>query len=159
MQIVELYTEEDIARMKNKILRWTVGLGIFGGLALAACIIMAAVSTTATAEKLEIASILVSAAAGWVVIYDALFVVIAGKRELSHAQMLHTEERIRREGSPVVTDKRLKIRKSIIAKRVRLPGSDDRILVCESVAKKLSKANATAIYTAHGYVAAYEVAP
>ncbi len=155
--VIELYSDEDVARLRQKIKRWTVGLCILAGIALAVCIAMAAIAGTATADQLEFATIAVSTVAGWVVIYDAIFVVSAKRKELSHAEMLKSEQWERMKGRPVLTGRQVRIKKSIVAKQVELQGSGQEVLVCETKAKILEKADAIAVYTAHGYVAAYEV--
>ncbi len=160
-QIIELYSDADVARLEGRVKRWTIGLWALAVGALAACIAMAAMAGTETAKRLELLSIAVSTGAGWIVIYGGVFVVAAGRRELRHIQMLRTEERVRQEGSPALTGQRVRIQKSITARRVELRdrGPVRQVMVCESKAKALEKAGASAVYTTHGYVAAYEVTP
>lgn len=160
-QIVELYGDSDMARLKRRIKGWTVGLCVLAVAALVACIAMAASVRTENATRLELTAVAVSTVAGWIVIYGAIFVVAATRRELTHAEMLHREPRERVVGAVTVTKERLIIRKSITVRRVEVCGADGtrRLLVCESRAKKLAAGDAAAVYAAYGYIAAYEVKP
>lgn len=159
VQIVELYSDEDLTRLRARVKTWIIALSLIGTAGLAACIVMAASAGTATAERLEQITILTSTVAGWVVLYGVIFVVTAGIRELRHARMLRDEERIRQEGTPSLTKERVRIKSSITARRVKLSGAEGspRILVCDSRSKVLNNPKIKALYTVHGYVAAYEV--
>ena len=150
--IVELYGEADLQRLRRRVKGWIIALCSFSAAALAACIVLAALTNTANARRMELTAIIVSIIAGWIVVYCSCFIAAAGKRELEHAKMLTKEERTRIAGTPVVTDQRVAIRKSITARRVEVEG--ERLLVCESRAKSLE--GAKAVYAAHGYIAAYE---
>ena len=160
-RIVELYSDAELARLERRIKRWRIALWVLAAAALAACVGMTALTDTGNAARMETAVIAVSTLAGWIFIYGRNFVVAAGRRELSHALMLREEERQRVEGTVTVTGERVVIRRSITARRVEVTedGKTTRLLVCESRAGKLAAAGAVALYTAHSYAAAYEVAP
>ncbi len=162
VQIMELYSDSDMSRLGRKVSVWTRTLCGVAAAALAACVIMAATANTANAGRMELGAVATSTVAGWFVIYCGIFVVSRAKRELAHAKMLKQETRERVEGTVTVTRERLAIRKSIIALRVDVAGSagTKRVLVTEQKGEALAKAAAagvSAVYTAHGYVAAYEV--
>lgn len=161
MRITELYSEKDIVRLKRKIDVWSVVTGVVAAAALAACIALVSATGTANAQRMELLTVAVSTAAGWICIYIMAFVVTAGRRELVHANMLRTDERRRVEGEVAVTKERLIIRRSIAVRRVevRTAGETSRFLVCDTRAKCLESAKAVAVYIANGYVAAYEVEP
>ena len=161
MRIVELYSDEDRARLRAQIRRRRVTHAVIAVAALAACIAMIACTNTRNAGSMELAAILVSTVAGWIVIYGSVFVVWARRRELRHADMLHEGEREAVRGTVTVTDERIAIRRSITARRVEVRGDGEvqRLLVCESRADALAAADASAVYTVHGYAAAYEVSP
>ena len=159
MSIVELYGEAELQGLRRKVKGWVIALCALAAIALAVCIVLAALTDTANAQRMELAVILINIAAGWVIIYCAAFIAAAGRRELEHAEMLGKEERVRITGTPTVTEQRVVIRRSITARRVEVQGEGGeihRLLVCESRAKALKDANAAALYAAHGYVAAYE---
>ena len=158
-RIVELYSDGDLARLEQRTKRWRRILWALALGALAACVAMAAMTVTENAERMELAAIAVSTLAGWVVIYGRIFIVTAGRRELGHAKMLREEERERVEGTVKVTAERFAIRGSITVRRVEVQGPQGtrRLLACESRAQALAASGASALYTAHGYAAAYEV--
>ena len=158
--VTELYTDADMERMRQKGMIWRRALCVLAGAALAVCVSLALLAGTENALRMELAAAAVSTVAGWIVIYGVLFVVTPLRRELAHAAMLRTEERQRVEGEAAVTDERFTIRKSVTVRRVVVTRGEEtrRLLVCDSRAEALKAAGAAAVYTCHGYVAAYEVA-
>lgn len=157
-QIIELYSDGDLARLERRVKAWRLALWILALAALVTCVTLIRLTTTGNAAGMERAVIVTSTLAGWVVIYGKVFIVTAGRRELGHARMLREEERQRVEGPVTVTAERIVIRSSITARRVEVPaGESRRLLVCEGRANALAAAEASAVYTTHGYVAAYEV--
>lgn len=159
-KIVELYTDGDIEKMERQIKNWRRALLILGAAALAVCVTLAALTNTLNAMKMELTCVAVSTAAGWLVIYFAVFKVAAGRRELRHARMLREDERERLEGDVRLTGERFRIRKSVVVRRAEVRpenGEPRKILVCEARAKMLEEARPTVVYAVHGYAAAYEV--
>lgn len=160
VKIVELYSDADMEKLKKRVKVWTVALIALGAAALAVCVVLAALTNTLNAMRMELSCAAVSTVAGWLVIYFAVFKVSAGRRELRHAQMLRREGRERLEGTVTVTREGFAIRKSVPVRRVEVrsaKGEPRRILVCQSRAKALEEARPAAVYAAHGYAAAYEV--
>lgn len=159
--IVELYSEADLARLRQQIRRRRAVDAAIAVAALAICVALIISTRTRNAARMELATIIVSTLAGWIVIYGSVFTVMARGRELRHATMLREEERQTVCGDVVVTDERIAIRKSITARRVEVrgEGETERLLVCEERAQALAAAGASRLYTVHGYVAAYEVSP
>lgn len=159
--IVELYSEEEVERLTRRIKRHTTFLAILAAAALAACITLAALAGTANAGRMELAAVLISTVAGWVCIYDGVFIVVAGRRECSHADMLRTEPRTRLAGKVTVSRERLRIRNSVTVCLAEVDtGEADgprRIYVQEDHAQLLKDARVVAVYTAHNYAAAVEV--
>lgn len=157
--IVELYSDADLDRLTKQIRQRCAANSLIAAAALVACIAMIACADTRNAASMEVASIIVSTVAGWIVIYGSVFVVSVRRRELRHAAMLHEEERQTVSGVVMVTDERVVIRRSITARRVEVRGEKEtqRLLVCESRAAALAQAGADTVYAVHGYVAAYEV--
>ena len=160
-RIVELYSDSAMTRLERRIMGWRILLWALSAGALAACLGMIARTGTANAARMELAVICVSTLTGWVVIYGGIFVVTAARRELAHAKMLRREERQAVSGAVTVTKERVAIRNSITARRVEVvtDGQTRRLLVCETRADALASAGAAVLYTAHSYVAAYEVTP
>lgn len=158
-EIVELFSDEDLARLRRQIRRRWAAHGLLAIVALAACVVMIARTDTANAARMELATIIVSTLAGWIVIYGTLFVVVPRQRELRHAMMLRSEARQEVSGAVTVTGAQVAIRKSITARGVEVRGDTEtqNLLVCQTRADALAASGATKLYIAHGYVAAYEV--
>lgn len=159
--IVELYSDEEIERLRRRVRRHTVFVAALAAAALAACIAFAVLANTANAGQMELAAVLTSTLAGWVCIYDGTFIVGAGRKELAHADMLRTEPRTRLAGRVTVGKERLRIRGSVTVRLAEVDtGAEDgpqKIYVQENHAKLLQNAGVTAVYTAHSYAAAVEV--
>lgn len=157
--IAELYTPQELERLGRRVKAHLTALIVLALAALAVCIALAVLAGTGNADKMEMAAVIVSTLAGWVCIYDGVFVVAAGRRELAHANMLRTEPRTRIEGSVTVTAERFRIRSSVTVCRVHIetPDGGQDALVQEGHAALLKDPRITAVYTAHGYVAAVEV--
>lgn len=158
-QIIELYSETDLTRLKQRIKRWRMLLWVLAVCALLIILRLIALTGTGNAAQMEHAVIALSTVAGWIVIYCSIFVVTAGQRELAHANMLHSEERQMVQGIVKVTDERVAITRSITARRVEVQdnGEAHLLLVSESRADVLADVGEAVLYAAHGYVAAYEV--
>lgn len=158
---IELYDDAVLARLRRKIKYGSAALLALSAGALAACLVLIALTGTENASRMELAAIAVSTVAGWIVIYGSIFVVGDARRELAHARMLHSEPRQRVQGAVTVTKERVVIRRSITVRRVEVRdgGQCHRLLVCQSRAAALTGADCAAVYTAHGYIAAYEVKP
>lgn len=157
--IVELYSDDDLKRLRQKIGRWCTAHGILAAAALVACLIMVANTGTANAARMEMACVIVSTVAGWVILYGQMFVVTPCRRELRHALMLREGERERVKGVLSVTDERIAIRGSITVRKaeMRLGEETCRVLVCESRAQMLAAMNPAVLYIVNGYAAALEV--
>ena len=157
--IIELYGDADILRLRQAIRRHTGAHILLAAAALAVCLGLIARTGTANAARMEGLTIAVSTVAGWVALYGQILVVTPWRRELRHAEMLRSEDREAVAGFIAVTDERVRIRKSITARRVEARGEDGavRLLVCDTRAAALDSLGAATLYTVHGYVAAYEV--
>lgn len=158
--LVELYGDDDLARLRQQIQRARVIYGAMAVAGLAACLTMIALTGTGNAARMELAVIAVSTVVGWLVIYGLLFVIGTRRKELRHASMLREGERQEARGAVTVTEERVTIRKSVTVRKVEVRGDQGtrQLRVCESRAEALMSADIVAVYAVHGYVAAYEVA-
>ncbi len=157
--VVEMYTEEDIALLERRVKRRLAALVVLGAAAFAVCVALALLANARNAGRLELTAVIISTVAGWVCIYGGIFGVSAGKKEIGHANMLRAEPRERIGGPVTVTDERLRIRGSITVRRVEVASETgvQKVLVHENRAERLAELPVTAVYVAHGYVAAAEV--
>lgn len=158
-KIIELYPDGDMERMGLHARRWRRILLAVAAAALGVCAALVALTDTLNAPRMELATIAVSTAAGWFIIYKWVFTLSPARHELAHAGMLRSEERERFQGAVRVTDEQFKIRKSVPVRRVIVTQGEDerRLLVCASRAEALEGLDQAALYACHGYVAAYEV--
>lgn len=157
--LVELYTDEDVENLRRKIRRWRAVLCAISVLAMCMCVTFAASADTANAGTMEFAAVVTSIAAGWIVLYCAMFPAENARRELRHAGTLRDGKRERVEGKVTVTRRWLRIKKSITAREVvvETPEGRRQFWVVDSRAMRLSRDEPSAICISHGYVAAYEV--
>ena len=157
--IVELYTEEDVAKLERKVRRHRAALTALAVCALIACVTLAALTNLRNISWTEPTVIAISIVVGWICIYDGVFIVSGGKKEIGHANMLRSGERERVDGPLTVTDERFRIRGSIAVRRVVIDTETgpQKALVCDTRTPLLKGRAVTAVYTAHGYVAAVEV--
>lgn len=156
-----LYDERELAALHRRIARWRWGLAAVGAAALAGIVLLMAFTTTLNAPYTELAAIGVSTLAGWILIYGILFQYLPCRREAAHAAFLAESPAQPAEGTLTLTGERVKIAKSITARRVELTGPEGvrRLLVCDTRAAALMEAAPRRVYAAHGYVAGWEETP
>lgn len=155
--IRDLYSPEDISRLKKKIKReWAWVLG-GAGLTLLVCVLLCSRTTTANWRQMEIAVITVSTLGGWFVIYRRLFGLRDSRHELQHAEYLRQEPRTLLRGKLGITGERMRIKNSI---RFRILTLDDgetvrRLKVNENRVKALTEwdGKLVTLSLAGGYVA------
>lgn len=160
--VTELYTPEALTRLerKNRIWAWIV-CG-FAALALAACVILCAGTTTANAAARELSVIAVSTVCGWIVIALTVNVLLRGRREAAHERNVLVGERQAHTGDVSVTDERVRIRKSITVRTVLLRDGESvrRFHVNEEKARALNGApERLTVYTVNNYIVGFEAAP
>ena len=155
--IQKLYSPEDLPRLEKKIKRERVLIWALAGLTLAACILLACLTNTANAEKMELAAILCSTVGGWLVIYRRLFGLLETRYELQHARYLLETPGDILQGRLSITKERLRIKNSI---RIRILTLEDggqirRLKVNENRVKALKEwdGKPVTVSLAGGYVA------
>ena len=159
-KIVELFPEKQLLRRKRaaEVLRWI--LIAMAAAALTACIVLTARANTKNIQTMLAWCIGISIVTGWLIIYLYLFVVRQTKRELAHAANLTDGEREAITGKVTVTKRRFRIRNSVTVCQVLVDTGEGirGAQVDVNRAAQLKKAGQyLTLYTAHGYVAAYEV--
>ena len=155
--IRELYSPEDISRLEKKIKRERLWIPGLAALTLAVCVALCCLTTTANAEKMELAAILTSTAGGWLVIYRRIYGLQEARNELLHARHLLDAPRETLTGRLTVTNERMRIKNSIRfrvllledgAKTRRLKVNETRVRALRSLDGK-----EVALSLAEGYVA------
>lgn len=158
----ELYGPADIRRLEKKTAVWKKLLPAFSVTVLGICVLLCSLTRTVNAERMEMAVISLSAAAGWVVLYLYRFVLKESCHELDHAHMLRETEREIVRGIITVSEERLRIRGSIRFRpiTVDLNGESRRARVAESRVKELKKASGEVeLALASGFAAAWREKP
>lgn len=161
-QIVSLYPQERLMQLKRKIKTLRIFCWVLAAAALTACVVLTCCANTANSSVMMLWTMGISTAAGWIVLYLAIFCVGAGKRELAHASHLLDGEQEAVTGTVRVDLRRMRIRKSITVQKVfvRTPEGERQFLVNAARAGELRGAGERlTLYVSHGYVAAYEVCP
>ena len=88
--MTELYSPEELARLRKKHRIWTAALWVFGLAALAVCVILCCRTTVHNAEAMLKRIILVSTLCGWTLIALRLNLLRTQRREIVHIEhMLH----------------------------------------------------------------------
>ena len=117
MDTMYFYRPEDLDRLKKKEKQARAWVWAVGGLTLLLCVLFCCLTTTANANRMEIATLITSCVGGWIVIYRRLFGVQEARHEREHAHYLLSAEKSTARGKLTVTKDRLRIRDSI---RIRI---------------------------------------
>ncbi len=115
--MMDFYRPEDLDRLKQKEKRERAWVWAFAGLTLSLCVLFCCLTTTANANRMELATLITSCVGGWLVIYRRLFGMLDAKHEREHAHYLLSAEKRTVRGKLTVTKDRLRIRDSI---RIRI---------------------------------------
>lgn len=157
MEALNFYRPEDLDRLKQKEKRERAWVLALGGLTLLLCVLFCCLTTTANANRMELATLITSCVGGWIVIYRRLFGVLEAKHEREHAGYLLSAEKSAIRGKLTVTKDRLRIRDSI---RIRILLLEDgkkthRLKVNETKARALRPydGRTVTLTMAGGYVA------
>lgn len=157
-QIVELYPADAAARKQRNRKIWTWITACAAALALAACVLLAAGTTTASAGRRELIVCVVSAVSGWVVIFLYTHFVASSRKELAHIRTVTDEPRQELTGSVTLLPGRLALPGSILVQNLQVQTGDrtQRVSINASQVRKLPKLPKTlTLYTVHGYVVAW----
>ena len=159
MKKIELYSRDELGRLKRKNRRWTAALIAVSAAAVAVCAGLCVLTTTGNAKTMERAAITVFTLAGWFCLYCLRFVVLRGKAELTHGEMLLAGERSEMTGYLELAPETVQIRGSIAVRRVWVTDGREtrRASVNARKAALLPVGRQAALYLVNGYVAAYEV--
>ena len=139
--IQELYSPEEISRLEKRIKRERVWVLLLAGLTLGLCVLFCCLTTTANAERMELAAIITSTVGGWLTIYRRVFGLQETRHELEHARHLCDAERELAKGKLTVTGERLRIKNSIRIRMLTLENEKEkrRLKVNETRVKRLKE--------------------
>lgn len=153
-----LYGEKELKALRRHHVRWRAVALLTGAAALTVIILLILFTRTLTAARNELLSVGVSTLGGWIVLYALLFKILPDRREEAHAAFLVKDPPESAEGELTLTPERVRIARSITARRVELKGEGGprRLLVCETRAADLEAAAPRRVYVSHGYIAGWE---
>lgn len=157
--VIELYSLDENSRLKKKIKIWTVALGVFVFLAIAACIVLLFLTNTENARRMMIIVIVISSVAGCVAIYVALNVISATARRVAHSDIMLSECREMVYGSFTVSKYKVKIKNSITVKHVFVSNGQNmkRLIIDADLESKLPTDGGDYVFfTVHNYIVALE---
>lgn len=160
-EIVELYEPERLARLeKRRALTKKLLIALALG-ALAVCVTLTARVNTRNIYQMLLACICVSVGAAWIIIYFGVYVVRDGGRELEHAKHLTEGERESVTGRVSLQKLKVRIRGSVTLRKLRVDTDKGPVTLSVHIdkAEQLRRAGEwLTLYTAHGYVVAYQKA-
>ncbi len=126
---MELYKEDRVRVLNNRVKGWRVLAALVAGLTLAGCILCCCLCTTATAARLETIAVLTSMVGGWIVIFCVTAKIAPYRQEWTHEENVLTGEAQVLEGPVSLEPEVLQIPRSIaICKVVLGEGTDSRRL-------------------------------
>lgn len=156
--VIELYSADDIPRLKKKERRYTAAAVIFGVLTLAVCVLFCILSRTYDQKRMLLYTICSSTIGGWVVISLAHFAVAEVRRAIAHTKAVLEGERNAVDGKFTLTNERLLVKRGVSMVRVDVAGAP-RVASLQLYDKKkalFNAAKAVRAYSVHGFIAAYE---
>ena len=158
--IIELYSRQDLERLKKKTKRAGRAALLIAAATLAVCVLLCCLADRHSLALMEKIVTAVSVLGGWTVIYLYHHLVKERRWELGHAQMLLEGERSVLEGVIEVSKERMRIRGSIRFFPIALTDGEERrrSKVIAERAERLRAENGKKLrlYVVNGYVAAYE---
>ncbi|MBR1780297.1 MAG: hypothetical protein IJ751_02710 [Oscillospiraceae bacterium] len=156
---MELYSRDQLRRMRKQNKLWGILLLAFSALALAACIVLCVRTNTRNAREMERWVIGISTICGWVVIYLATSVFSAGRREAAHAANMLSGARDRLHGTATLTREWVRIPGSITIRKVAVetPEGIKRLNLNQRFCRTLGSApRELTLYTVNNYIVALE---
>ena len=154
----ELFTDADLARLKQKRKRALIASALIAGAALLCCVLLCVFTRTGNVKRMALTAIAVSTAAGWAVLSLLMFPATDAKHELKHAGMLRMgpEERVR--GTLRLEPGLMRIVGSIRFRTLRVSTAEGerRVKVCASRAALLPEGEELTLVVVNGYAAAFE---
>ena len=157
--VTELYSPEDLQRLRRQNRIWLAALLVFVLAALAACVFLCLRTTTLTAAAMQKRVIALSTLSGWAVIALWLELVLPRRREARHVAHMLRGERETIEGELTVTGTLLRIPRSAPLLRAEMR-SGDRVCgltVSPRRAKRLGRTpRRMRVWTVFGCIVAWE---
>lgn len=157
---IELYPADYVARRIRNNRIWSILTALLALGGLAACITLVVTTTTATEDINELATVLISAVVGCIVIFLWKNFVYAGGRELRHIRTVlsETPETIR--GSYALLPGKFRIPGSADVQALRVTDADGNVRRLHVNVRRSrlfrNQSGEATIYVVHGFVVAFE---
>ena len=156
----ELYSRQDIRRLKNEYRNWKIATALIAAVTLAVCVLLCCLTDMKNAAVMERAAVAVSVLGGWIVIYLYHNVVQDRRAGIGHAEMLLEGERETVEGVLSLSGQRMRIRGSIRFYPLTLTDGGEthksKVIDARAAALRNMDGRRLRLYTVNGYAAAYE---
>lgn len=157
---IELYDEQEVAKMRltNKI--WTVAVSVFAAACLVACIILCCLVNVRNVRQLQTIVMTIVVVGGWIIIYVCVSILAENKHEIVHARNMLEGERSEYIGELSLGKDKIKILGSITVVKAILKDGDKEQKFNVNLLKtgKLKNLEGKVkLYVVHGYVVALEV--
>ena len=160
METTELYSREELDRLKRKYRLGKRAAALIASAALLCCALLCCLTNTANAGRMEQWVIGISTLAGCVVIYLLSYTVAAVRHELTHAEMLRSGERRMIEGVLDMSGAPVRIRGSIRFYPLKLTEGEQcaraKIIDARADALRPAAGRRIRLYLVNGYAAAFE---
>lgn len=156
--LIELYSTDDIPRLKKKERLYTAAAVAVGLLTLAVCVFFCILSRTHDPKKMLLYSICASTIGGWIVISVVHFAIDEVRRAIAHTKAVLEGERTAVDGRFTLTNERLIVKRGVSMLRVDVDGVP-RLASLQLYDKKralFSAEKAARVYSVHGFIVAYE---
>ena len=158
--IRELYSRQDLQRLKKTSKRAGLAAALIAAATLIACVLLCCLTTLDNAAAMEKGAVAVSVLGGWIVIYLYNNPVKELRYERGHAEMLLEGERETLEGVLTLSKQRMRIRGSIRFYPLTLTDGDEtrrsKVIASRAEALRAMEGKRLRLYVVNGYAAAWE---
>ena len=159
MNITELYSREELSRLRKKQVFLRTAAILIAVLGLGACVVCCIRTGTRNAVRMEYTAIVVSTLTGWIVIAMGVFSLRPLRREIAHGEHVLAGKREKRTGVLTIGPDTLRIKGSISIRPAVLEDGPERTTLHVNARKANllpPSGSRVTVYTVYGYAAAWE---
>ena len=158
-QLIKLYDEEELIRLKAKKRAWIAVLMIVALAALAFCAFFMARAVRLRSPAQLLRSIASAVAGGWICLTIRIFAADELAAEVKHAQAMLSGMGSAEvfEGAFTLAEKPLRIKRGAALRRVSCTGGNTPLSIWEKNVKRFPAERVVRVHAVNGLIAAYEV--
>ncbi len=158
-QLIKLYDEEELIRLKAKKRAWIAVLMIVALAALALCALFMARAVRLRSPAQLLSSIASAVAGGWICLTIRIFAADELAAEVKHAQAMLSGMGSAEvfEGAFTLAEKPIRIRRGVALRRVSVTGGSAALSLWERNVKRFPAGKVRRVHAVNGFIAAYEV--